>query len=246
MNEHVPQVFVGTMYCGEGDYDKCCRAILEQKGVSIQHKTIANQPEKEAHNRLWQSWRSVQHSGFDMFVKVDADTVLAHDEVLLGLWRMMRDDPKITGIQAPLLDYFTDGYIAGLNCFSPRVTFRDTADELFCDRQVDVDHERVVKGDGCPVQLRPAGYHCFGSTDAQAFHFGLHRQLKNQTLVINAVRSAWLRHKDRPRALALLGAQAVSVFSGSGFNYIDDRFQQAFVATLHRYDELVKELETTP
>lgn len=243
-DEHTPQVFVGTMYCGEGDYPECTKAILGQQGVNVQHVVIANQSEKEAHNRLWQTWRDVQHSGFDMFVKVDADTVLAHPLVLREFWQMMQNSPRITGIQAPLLDYFTDGHINGLNCFSPKVTFRDTADALFCDRQVDVDHDVVVKAGGVPMTLRPAGFHCYRATDEQAFHFGLHRAMKGQTQVIDLVDQAWRRHHDRIRALALLGAQYAyaGTFKAGGFNYNDERFKTALEAVLHRFDDMVSTL----
>lgn len=236
MVDHIPQVFVGTMYCGEGDYDECIRAILNQKGVNVMHAVIANQPEKEAHNRLWHAWRDVQHTGFNMFVKVDADTVLAHDEVLLELWRTMSSNPRITGIQAPLLDFFTESYINGLNCFSPRVTFQDTADTLFCDRQVDVGHDLVVKSGDVNERLRPAGFHCFSSTDKQAFHYGLHRALKGQIQIIDQVTRAWQRNGDHTRSWALAGAACAGTFTDDGFNYNDERFNLAFEASQRRFN----------
>lgn len=241
MIEHRPRVFIGTMYCGEGDYAESCSSISKQVGVDVKHVIIEHLPEKDAHNQLWQSWRKVQNE-FDMFVKVDADTVLAHSEVLLEFRKLMSTNTRVTGIQAPLLDYFTDGYINGLNCFSPKVTFRDTADSLFCDRQVDVDHDVVIKANGVPEQLRPAGYHCYAATKKQAYHFGIHRALKNQTDVIGQVRKAWLRNRDSLRAWALLGASHATCFSDGGFNYTDERFCQAFDATSKRYDELVNDL----
>lgn len=237
------KVFVGTMYCGEGDFDACCQAIINQKNVEIQHVIISNQPEKDAHNALWKSWRAVQYEGYDMFVKVDADTVLAHDEVLSELGNMMSDNPRITAIQAPLLDYFTDGNINGLNCFSPKVTFLDSKDPLFCDRQVDVGHDITVKADGVVDRLKPAGYHCFRTNDKQSFHFGLHRALKNQIHIINSVKAAWKKNGDRQRALALLGALAAKKFAtGSSFNYEDEQFLDEFKLTLEQFDVLKERL----
>jgi hypothetical protein len=236
-----PRVFVGTMYCGEGDYSKCLEAIAAQDGVVIKHISISDLPEKDAHNKLWQSWRDVKQD-FDMFVKIDADTVLTHRTVLLEFWKMMQKNPRITGIQAPLLDYFTDGHINGLNCFSPKVTFRDSADELFCDRQVDIDHDIVIKSEGVPPPLRPAGFHCYHSSPVQAFHFGLHRALKNQTQVIELVHQAWKRYNDRLRALAFIGATYAPVFNVGGFNYKDERFQNVFEAVTHNFDQIVKTL----
>lgn len=222
-----PKVFVGTLNCGEGDYNECCSAIKQQRGVEVTHISISNLTEKEAHNNLWQSWRDAKLT-HDMFVKVDADTVLSHQHVLLNFWEMMYSNPRITGIQAPLLDYFTDGYINGLNCFAPNVIFRDTADELFCDRQVDVNHDIVIKSNGVPASLKPAGYHCFHANKKQAFHFGVHRALKGQKNIIDLVKNAHQRHGDILRQIAILGAENAQSFSKGGFNYNDEHFNSVF------------------
>lgn len=237
---HTPRVFVGTMHCGEGDYAACCDAVRQQVGVNVTHMSIDNLPERDAHNALWRAWRAVQHEGFDMFVKVDADTVLAHNEVLFEFWKYVRVEPRVTGIQAPLMDYFTDGFINGLNCFTPAVIFRDTNDPLYCDRNVDIGHDVTLSSDRVCDRLRPAGYHCYNATNEQAFHYGLHRALKHHGETIERVRAAWLKHRDERRAYALLGAQRASSFTDGGFNYADDGFRSAFNETVERYGELVK------
>jgi len=236
-----PYVVVGTMYCNEGDYIESGRMLARQLGVNIEQHVITNKPEKEAHNELWASFRTAK-SRANMFVKLDADTVLAHDEVLLELWKLMSSNPRITGIQSPLLDYFTDANINGLNCFSPKITFLDSIDPLFCDRRVDVDHDIVIGSDNVPNTLRPAGYHCHHTHDAQSFHFGLHRALKNQTRVINMTTLAWRKHRDRQRALALMGARCATLFRNGGFNYTDELFMQVLSSTLLKYDELLYDL----
>jgi len=236
-----PRVFVGTMYCGEGDMPECLESVLLQKGVEARQVIIRNMPEKAAHNALWAAWREARDS-HDLFVKVDADTVLAHDGVLRAVWGLFQGNTRVTGVQAPLNDYFTAGHINGLNCFSPKVTFRDTADELFCDRQVDVDHDVVIRSDQVGDALRPAGYHCYRATEAQAFHFGLHRALKRQVGTIAQVRAAYRREGGRMRALALIGAQASPNFAAGGFNYTDERFRVALDGALRRFDELSRDL----
>jgi hypothetical protein len=226
------------MHCNEGDFEDCKSAVQLQVGVSVYHEIISGLPEKVAHNKLWEAWRQNKHK-FDMFVKVDADTVLSHNMVLSSFWDMMQQNPRITGIQAPLSDYFTDGFINGLNCFSPKVTFRDTGDSLFCDRQVDVDHDIVVKAQGVVEQLRPAGLHCFQSTEKQAFHFGLHRALKKQDEIIDRVHSAWQKYGDRIRAIALLGATYTKDFNDKQhFNYNDHKFDVVFSEAMIKYNEL--------
>lgn len=232
-----PKVFVGTMYCGEGDFDLSTVSIATQVGVDVERLVISNLPEKEAHNALWAAWRERQ-SSFDCFLKVDADTVLAHPNVIASYIELLKN-PDITGIQAPLADYFTDDLINGLNCFSPKVTFRDTADDLFCDRHVDVDHNVVIASHEVPNVLRPAGLHCHYTKDIQAFHFGVHRALKGQASVIEKVRRAWTKHKDRQRGLAILGARSAAQFSKTRrFNYNDKELIDAFDRALSTYESM--------
>ena len=222
------RVFVGTMTCGEGDFTECCKAIAAQSGVEVEHHVIENLPEKLAHNTLWEAWRQRRDS-FDLFVKVDADTVLAHGSVLSDVLAIMEQNPRVTGIQAPLHDFFTDGFINGLNCFSPQVTFQDSADDLFCDRQVDVNHDITLGSTQVPQSLQPAGLHCHFSTEIQAFHFGVHRALKGQFHIIERVKHAWKVHKDKMRGLVILGAQFSSQLQKNRkFNYGDKELIDLF------------------
>lgn len=240
----IPKIFVGTMYCQEGDFIDCRRAIDKQTSVIITHHVIKDMPEKEAHNALWSAWRAAKQD-HDMFVKIDADTVLTNDRILSEFWQVMQNNQKVTGIQAPLLDYFTDGYINGLNCFSPRVVFQDTTHDLFCDRQVDVNHEIIIKAADVPQTLKPAGYHCHRATDEQAFHFGLHRALKKQDDILALVNTAWIRNKkDRIRGMALLGASMSAQFYDGGFNYTDEKLHQMCESTIKNYDKLIIKIQT--
>lgn len=219
-------VFVGTLYCGEGDYEKCRTAVLGQVDVSVTHCVISNMPEKVAHNQLWREWREAK-AHHDLFVKVDADTVLASPWTLSQIVGVFRANPRVTGLQAPLHDYMTDGHINGLNAFDTRVIFNDTADGLFCDRNVDTNHDVVVRGPALPESLRPAGKHCHHATERQAFHYGLHRALKGQTHIIDSVRAAWEKHGDVIRAFALAGAAANG--HCAAHNYADAAFEEAFL-----------------
>lgn len=224
------------MYTQEGDFENCCAAIRSQSGVTVTHHVISGLKEKEAHNALWAAWRSAQRT-HDVFVKVDADTVLASDTTLMTICELFERDRRVTGLQAPLHDHMTDDLINGLNAFSPVVVFNDTRDDLYCDRQVDVGHDIVIRVPNLPDSLVPAGRHCHFSTDRQAFHYGLHRMLKNQTTIIDRVRTAWKRDRDRIRAYALMGAQFSYRFtSDRKFNYDDAEFNDAFHDAEKHYD----------
>lgn len=222
-----PNVFVGTLYSNEGDFDVCCEMVRVQSSVNVKHVVIPDLPEREAHNALWAEWTS-HKSDFDIFVKVDADTVLAHRDVLAEVWNLFEQDPELTGVQAPLWDRFTDAPINGLNCFSPVVQFSASPD-LCCDR-VDSGHKHRIFASDCPSALKPAGHHCFHATDLQAFHFGLHRYLKGQLDILARVRDKWLENGDTLRAFVLAGERAgrSGKFNARVHNYTDSQLQLAY------------------
>jgi hypothetical protein len=236
MSEQLPRIFVGTMYTQEGDFQTSLFRIQKQEGVEVTHFIVAGLKEKAAHNALWHAWND-QKSSHDLFVKCDADTVLADRNTLAEIAAQFKRD-RVTGLQAPLHDYMTDGLINGLNAFSPKVTFNDTQDELYCDRQVDTDHDIVLHEKDLPASLVPAGFHCHTATNKQAFHFGVHRMMKNQKPTINKVFAAWYQHRDRIRGYALIGAQLSPRFvQNRKFNYADPEFIAAFEEAEKRYDE---------
>lgn len=221
---NVPRIFVGTLACGEAEFDDCCHAVATQQDVAVTHHVIANQPEFEAHNQLWEAWGRAK-AGCDLFVKVDADTVLSRPTALAEIFALFAK-PSVTGAQILLHDYFTDRLIAGLNAFSPVVAFRHSSRRLFADH-ADSNHDVVLK-DEAVAHLAPIGWHCTHPHPRQAFHFGLHRALKKQKEVIRQCATVWLEKRDVPRSWALIGAMAADWRLRKHFDYGDDRFEHAF------------------
>lgn len=238
----IPKIFVGTLHSGEGDYIKCIEAIHEQTAVDVTHVTISNLSEKQAHNELWQKWRE-NKAAHDLFVKIDADTVLSHKSVLSRIYECFARDQNITGLQAPLHDYMTNDLINGLNCFSTDVVFLDTYDDLFCDRQVDINHKKIMRQNELPQELCPAGFHCYHATEIQAFHYGFHRSLKNQVVQMSKVLHEWKLNHDKIRGLALIGA--AKALNLTSHNYTDIEFQRCFTETIENYDKNLKILGLT-
>lgn len=199
-----PRVFVGTMYSREAEFCDSAQMVAQQQDlVSLYHHVVSDLPEAEAHNVLWSEWNRVK-GNYDLFVKVDADTILRDYRAIADVWKLF-ENPRVTGAQLKLYDYFTDDLIAGLNFFTPQVVF-NTSPELYCDR-VDTNHDIVMKGPAVAgMGLEPIGLHCKNPSDVQAFHFGMHRTLKNQLPTLRAVYAAYLRLGGRARALALVGA----------------------------------------
>ena len=219
-----PRIFVGTLACGEAEFNDCCRAIHDQQGVRVTHYVIADQPEFEAHNLLWEAWEQAK-SQHALMVKVDADTVLSRATALAEIHALFAD-PAVTGAQILLHDYFTDRLIAGLNAFSPVVKFRHALSRLFADH-ADSNHNVVFKGESV-AYLAPIGWHCTRPHPRQAFHYGLHRALKKQRNLIKQCAEVWLVKRDEPRSWALLGAMAAGWSLRNHFDYGNNRFETAF------------------
>ena len=221
-----PRIFVGTLACGESELADCRVSVVAQKDVLVTHHVIESLPELQAHNALWHAWAAAK-GAHDLFVKIDADTVLARDTALAEIAALF-EDPDITGAQILLHDYFTDQLIAGLNAFSRSVIFQKGTDRLFADR-VDVGHRKQLKGEAVR-HLAPIGWHCRSPLPRQAFHFGLRRALKKQHEVIARCAEVWLGARDEPRGWALAGAMSTGWWLRRHFDYGDKRFERAFEA----------------
>ena len=220
----LPRIFVGTLTCGESEFDSCCAAIFAQTGVSVTHHVIRNQPEFEAHNMLWAAWND-NKTTHELFVKIDADTVLNRDTALFEISNLFKN-PHVTGAQIPIHDYFTDDLINGLNAFSPRVIFKNAKHKLFADH-ADRGHEIVLKRDDV-AHLAPIAWHGQNPSPRQSFHFGFHRKLKGQTEVLRKTANAWLKYGDTSREWALAGAANAKWWMIGQTHYNSRAFQKNF------------------
>ena len=200
----VPKFFIGTMYSGEAEFEESRAAIAAQEGIVVEHFVLKDLPEFEAHNQLWKKWNSVK-SSFDLFVKIDADTVLIGKDALLKIWHLFEANSEVTGAQILLHDYFTDSLIPGPNSFHPSVVFNDSKDPLYPDH-ADSGHKLVLKGESVQF-LAPIGEHCKHPAKIQAFHYGLHRALKKQTEVLKKLCLAWKNKPESGRFWAIAGAR---------------------------------------
>lgn len=226
MTNEKPRVFFGTMYSGESELADCKQAIAAQKYLSnIQHHIISGLREKNAHDELWKSWENCKND-FDLFVKVDADTIIANDHAISDVWNLFATNKRVTGVQVRLLDYYTNSLIAGLNFFSPVVKFK-TSPDLYCDR-VDTNHDIVLKGEAVK-HLEPIGYHCKNPSKIQSFHYGLHRMLKHQ---IDTIRNVINAPQEEKRMYAIYGAayalRHTQKFLNDGSSYENEAFMECF------------------
>ena len=225
--ETQPRIFVGTLASGEAEFKQSQKMIVNQLNVSVYHHVIEGLSEAEAHLALWQAWESSK-SKFDLFVKVDADTVLISKYALLKIYQVFQSNSRITGMQIPLLDYFTGRLINGLNAFSPKVQFRTAQSDLYCDR-ADYGHDIVLRGRQVK-DLTPIAYHSVNPHPRQAFRYGFHRAFKRQWWVIKWVYFSYLLRGGVGRRWALLGVIcALKMDDNTVTSYKDQVFETLFL-----------------
>jgi hypothetical protein len=222
----VTRVFVGTLENGEAEFNACKNALAAQKNVEIHHHVISGQAEKIAHQNLVEMW--MQHrSEFDFFLKLDADTVLIQENSICDMANLM-NSMQATGMQVKLLDYFSQQSIAGLNMFTPEVSFHTRVSRLRPDNS-DYGHKKVLRGIDVK-HLEPIGYHGLYPNSRQAFFYGFHRFLKGQYSLLESVYEQWCAQKDDARKWALVGAsEAKRKFWGKVFyssQYVDRSFRR--------------------
>lgn len=211
MRTSPPRIFVGTLESGEIEFSACRAAILAQTGIMVTHAVISGLPEHEAHNALWEKWNK-NKSAHDLFVKVDADTVLIDNGALFRIWCLFSEDPSLSGAQIYLHDHFSDSLIAGLNAFTPSVIFTPSASRLRSDH-ADSGHTKVLKPNDL-MHLAPIGIHAPTPGRDQSLFYGYHRWLKGQSETLRKVALAHQSQPNESRRDALIGAFTASEMSG--------------------------------
>lgn len=236
------KIFICTLYCGEGDFQKCIENVNKQKDVIITHKIISYLPEIEANNELYQSFMK-EKNNFDVFIRLDADMVLIDDFVLSRILKKFNSNKDITKICTYVNDYFTNENIIGMHCFTKDVNFIIQTNKLFCDRKIEFNHKIVINPHQISEKdINPAALHAHYANEKQAFFFGIHRSLKQQYHILNKVKKAYKKYNDDIRAYALLGFNHVNKFNVSNFNYNHSNFQNTFNYVKENFEKLKNEL----
>lgn len=232
------KVFVSTMYSGEGEFQDCISSIQKQKHVQIEHHIIYRQNEFEAHKNQIKTWQIIQDR-FDVFIKVDADTVITNELAFASVYEEMIHN-RASAAQIRLHDFFTDSLISGLNFYTKESIFSEPDNKIFCDRSV--IHKKLLHSDnGYFKNFTPIGLHAFNPTPIQAFHYGVHRGIKNRTSEYFLVKAAHEKFYTSERYLALKGFEKSSLFkTNNEFNYTDEFFNKIFQETLIEINQCQK------
>jgi len=211
------KIVVGTLHCGENEFEACCAAISSQTLEPIEHFVLKDLPNREAHEKLYCDF--MKRSGpADLFVKVDADMVLSRKTFFAELSDIFTTDLELDHLQIVVDDFFTGHFIEGLNVFRSTCKWTKKA-----PNSLYVDHTPVNRRKSLTdwSVLAPSATHCPDPSPFQAFHFGMHKGLKVLEAIQSTRHDRLLRHwsnieltwknylktKDIRLLLASLGAE---------------------------------------
>ena len=172
MSDH-PSVLVLTLYSGEAEFERCRASLEQQKYTSWAQRVFEDLPNSEAHARLYETIMSERQS-FGLFLKLDADMVLADAEVLHDLVRVFEERTELDHLVVAVSDWMTDSHIIGAHLFSNRVRWQRHEETLYVDPDPEFTGRKLV------VEIPPRDLilHAADPFPLQAFHFGAHRALQ--------------------------------------------------------------------
>jgi hypothetical protein len=216
-----PRVLVLTLYSGEAEYGRCRESLESQTYREWEHRSFEDLPNAEAHAFLYQTIMA-ESERHDLFFKLDADMVLADDEVLSDLARVFEERADLDHLVVAVSDWMTESRIIGAHLFSNRARWRQHAETLYVDPDPYFPGRKLVV-DNPPRDLI---LHACDPSPLQAFHFGAHRALQasqvhrnladfrphNARLQWQYLDRVWRhfeRSEDRRLGLAMLAADKV-------------------------------------
>ena len=167
-------IFVGTLYSGENEYDECLNSIQNQTYQSFTHFIFKNLPNKEAHYSLFNAFKE-KADDFDILIKVDADMVLCSNDLFTNIVLKLTKNPNIGVLSIAVNDFFTGRLINGLNTYRNSVHWNFEKKTMFVDIP-EVDSSKYYYDLN---ELAPAAIHCKNPSSYQSFHYGIHRGLKS-------------------------------------------------------------------
>jgi hypothetical protein len=239
------RILVGTMYSGEQEFHRCVQSISEQVGCASSHFIVEGLPHQRAHAELYSTFRE-RAADHDLFVKVDADMVLARRTVLCEIAEWFAQNRAFDKLTIGIHDFFPDRLVSGLHAWRNTVSWPET-DRIFAD----TDGVRPDRTSCQFKELAPAAYHCPDPSCMQCFHYGMIRAVKVatglsrgwlNTLCLDLIEDTWRhlgRNADRRLALACLGAELAFAgrFGGGDLDYSSPLVEQSY----RRYETLTVE-----
>ncbi len=168
-----PNILVLTLYSGEAEFERCRSSLEQQDYPSWEQRIIENLPNAEAHARLYETLMT-EGENFDVFLKLDADMVLADEKVLGDLVGVFEKQPGLDHLVVAVTDWMTDSHIIGAHLFSNRVRWKRHDETLYVDPDPTFPGRKHVINN----PSRDLIFHAGNPSPLQAFHFGAHRALQ--------------------------------------------------------------------
>jgi hypothetical protein len=166
------KILVGIMHCIENEFEQCLESIDRQTLPAFDRFVLSNLPNKEAHDTLYRTFME-RASDVELFIKVDADMVLARRTFFEECAERFRSEPELEHLEIALNDWMTRRRIFGLHVYRSTHRWQQTGESIFVD-MVDQPHRRVAD----TTCLAPAAVHCPDPSPFQAYHFGVHKGVK--------------------------------------------------------------------
>jgi hypothetical protein len=207
-----------TLYSGEGEFDDCRSSVQKQRGVDVQQVIFSNLGNVEAHEALYR--RIVEErDNFDLFIKLDADMVLARDTALQEIAEYFGREMELDYLILPVFDWPSRQQVQGVTVFSRRVRWEFPLNPLTPDANpIRVGKKRVVSALATELV-----HHMPAPTREQCYLYGFHKGLKiaqrgghidrpllalTHYATLLRVRDIFLSEEDIKSALILNGARA--------------------------------------
>lgn len=166
------KVFIGTLFSGEGEFERCKSILDKQVDADIVHYIVDNKPILEACEEMYSTWSRVNND-FDIFIQVDADMVLKNSNTVFTIAKTLCDS-EYNHISYPVFDHLSNHNIWALNAYLPSVVFPTLKNKYKPDME-------FIKGKKYPnitLNNEFMAHHAETPTTKQAFHYGWHRQLR--------------------------------------------------------------------
>lgn len=131
----VYRCFVGTMFCCENEFEDMKLSVQAQKNIKIAHCIVKDREELQAHQELYATWEACKDN-FDLFVQIDADMVLAHENALCEAANLLMNSVERgnNSIVCFLHDWMMNDLVQGMRFSHKSVVFNKPSNLLFPDR----------------------------------------------------------------------------------------------------------------
>ena len=236
------KIYVGTLYCGENEFDRCMKSIKNQNYSNYEQFIYEGLNQKEAHDSLYGDFVK---SGFDLLVHVGPDMILRNDNLFRQVVAFFVNNPQIQHYEIMVYDCPARRMIWGLN-FYHNIDWHPTKENVFTDF-LSVGPGRKVSDFG---NLAPAAWHCPDPGLFQSFRYGAHKSVKLMESIrrgwtekaeyyreiISDVFNAYKKYKDDRRGLCLVGARFAveKKISAGQLNYTDPYLKNEFDKLLRK------------